>query len=109
MASKRPPKKSETIEIRLSHEAKTAFVERCQRDQRTASEAIRLFIDGHISQRSSRRPPWRLIAAALAGAAFGMGAAAPSFASATETTQAAFDHLDRDHDGVLTYREFGSR
>jgi len=45
MASIKPPKKSETIEIRLSHEAKAAFMERCRQERRTASEAIRLLID----------------------------------------------------------------
>lgn len=110
MVTGRPPKKSETIEVRLSHEAKVAFVERCRRERRTASEAIRLFIDGEIEKRVAvrqrRKSHWRTVAAALAGAAFGIGAAAPSFA---QTTQAAFDQLDRNHDGVLTYQEFRSR
>jgi hypothetical protein len=113
MSTSRPSKKSETIEIRLSHEAKIAFMERCRQERRTASEAIRLFIDGEVDTPSSaRRPPlpsWRLVAAGVIGAALGVGAAAPSFAHATDNSRAAFERLDRNHDGVLSYQEFRSR
>lgn len=112
MPSARPPKKSEAIEVRLSHAAKTAFMARCQRDNRTASEAIRLFIDAQIrGERGSQRkrlPHWRTLAAVAVGMALGMGAAAPSLAHATQTSRAVFDQLDRNHDGVLTYQEFRS-
>jgi hypothetical protein len=54
-------------------------------------------------------PLWRTFAAIAAGMALGMGAAAPSLAHATQTSRAVFDQLDRNHDGVLTYREFRSR
>lgn len=103
----RTPKKSETIEIRLSLEAKTAFMERCRRERRTASDTIRLFIDGQLH---SRRPTaaWRVVLAGMIGAAMGLGAAAPSFAHATQS-KAAFDRLDSNHDGVLSYSEFRSR
>jgi hypothetical protein len=111
MPSVRPPKKSEAIEVRLSHTAKTAFMEHCRRDNRTASEAIRLFIDAQIGPKPARKrlPPWRTLAAVAAGMALGMGAAAPSLAHATQTSRTVFDQLDRNHDGVLTYREFRSR
>ena len=111
MPSARPPKKSEAIEVRLSHAAKAAFMEQCRRDNRTASDAIRLFIDAQIGRRpmGRRLPHWRTLAAILAGMALGMGAAAPSLAHATQTSHAVFDQLDRNHDGVLTYQEFRSR
>ena len=111
MLSSRPSKKSETIEIRLSHEAKTAFMDRCRGERRTASEAIRLFIDAELGgpQRRQRLPSWRIAAAGVIGAALGLGAAAPSFAHATETSRAAFEKLDRNHDGVVSYAEFRSR
>ena len=105
-------KKSETIEIRLSHEAKTAFMERCRRDRRTASETLRLFIDGQLDAGPHvrrRTPAWRMIIAGAIGAALGLGAAAPSFAHATDNSKAAFERLDRNHDGVLSYEEFRSR
>ena len=112
MAS-RPAKKSETIEIRLSHEAKTAFMARCRRERQTASDAIRLFIDGQADVRPAARPrrlpSWRIAAAGLVGAALGLGIAAPSFAHAAQSSRTAFERLDRNHDGVLSYEEFRSR
>jgi len=109
----RPPKKSETIEVRLSHEAKAAFMERCRHEQLTASEAIRLFIDERLDRRASprrtRAASWRMLAAGIAGAILGLGAAAPSFAWAARNDRPAFDQLDHDHDGVLSYQEFRSR
>ena len=113
MPSVRPPKKSDAIEVRLSHAAKSAFKEQCRRENRTASDAIRLFIDAQIGRepvpRAKRMPHWRTLAAVAAGMALGMGAAAPSLAHATQTSRAMFDQLDRNHDGVLTYEEFRSR
>ena len=111
MASIKPPKKSETIEVRLSHEAKTAFMERCRRERLTASEAIRLFIDdqaGSPKPRRRRGAYWRIIAAGVVGAVLGLGAAAPSLAWGAQNTRPAFDQLDRNHDGVLNYQEFRS-
>lgn len=109
----RPPKKTEAIEVRLSLAAKEAFMERCRQDRRTASEAIRLFIDGQIATRPAaprnRYPHWRMAAAVLVGMVLGLGAAAPSLAHATQTTRTAFDRLDRNHDGVLSYAEFRAR
>jgi hypothetical protein len=107
------PKKSETIEIRLSHEAKTAFMEKCRREQQTASETVRRFIDAAIDPCAAMRPrrtsSWRIIAAGLFGAALGFGAAAPSLAHAAHDDRAAFDQLDRNHDGVLSYGEYRAR
>jgi ferric-dicitrate binding protein FerR (iron transport regulator) len=113
MAAVKPPKKSETIEVRLSHEAKAAFMERCRHEQLTASEAIRLFIDDQLETRAKprrrRTAGWRIVAAGIAGAVLGLGAAAPSFAWAAQNTRPAFDRLDHNHDGVLSYQEFRSR
>jgi hypothetical protein len=113
MPAAKPAKKSETIEVRLSHEAKTAFMDRCRLDERTASEAIRLFIDGqidpHVTAPRRRSPHWRTAIAAAVGVALGMGAAAPSLARASQTSRAAFDQFDRNRDGVLSYDEFRSR
>jgi antitoxin component of RelBE/YafQ-DinJ toxin-antitoxin module len=94
MPSVRPPKKSEAIEVRLSYAAKTAFMARCQRNNRTASEAIRLFIEAEIGDRpmprGKRLPHWRTLAAVAAGMALGVGAAAPSLAHATRSSCSAF-------------------
>ncbi len=105
------PKKSETLEIRLPHQTKTAFMARCQTEGRTASEAVRRFIDGELVEAAPRRPRvglWHALAAAAAGLAIG-AVAAPSLAQtahAQENPRAAFDRLDRNHDGVVSYAEF---
>jgi hypothetical protein len=106
----RPLKKDETVEVRLSHAAKTAFMARCKVEGRTASEAIRCFIDAELSQTTRRSVPagWRqLAAAALAGLALG-AVAVPALAQshATPSSRAAFDRLDRNHDGVVSFDEY---
>jgi hypothetical protein len=110
MSIRKTPKKSETLEIRLPYETKAAFMARCRRDGSTASEAVRRFIEdgnaagGRRSRRITRRV-WRTIAAAVAGLALG-AVAAPSFAHPTANSRAAFERLDRNHDGVLSFDEF---
>ena len=113
MAAARPAKKNGTIEIRLPDEAKAAFMLRCRQDEWTASEAIRTFIDEQLALRPSgrrrRMPYWRIAAAGMFGVVLGVGVAGPSLARSAQTTRAAFDQLDRNHDGVLTYQEFRAR
>ncbi|TFW15340.1 hypothetical protein EGY25_00075 [Brevundimonas intermedia] len=117
----KPLKKSETVEIRLPHATKTAFMARCRAEGRTASDAIRRFIDAELSQTSStRRSPrlaprlaprlsWRpLLAAAVAGLALG-AVAAPSLAQSSPPSRAAFDRMDRNHDGVVSFDEYRAR
>ncbi len=94
----------------MPHPTKTAFMARCQDEGRTASEAVRGFIDAELTARS-RRPRvglWHALAAAAAGLAIG-AVAAPSLAQtahAQNDPRAAFDRLDRNHDGVVSYAEF---
>jgi len=133
------PKKSETLEIRLPHQTKTAFMARCQNEGRTASEAVRRFIEGELADAASRRGRpalWQALAAAVAGLAIG-AVAAPSLAQTSlaqtslaqtslahtspgkmahaRTSQgmgdprAAFDRLDRNHDGAVSFEEFRAR
>ena len=113
----KPLKKSETVEIRLPHATKTAFMARCRAEGRTASDAIRRFIDAELGQTSStRRSPrltprlgWRpLLAAAVAGLALG-AVAAPSLAQSAPPSRAAFDQMDRNHDGVVSFDEYRAR
>ena len=113
MTAQRSPKKSETIEIRLPYAAKTAFMARCRDDGLTASEAVRRFIDRELDARRPRLRRVRLavlqaLAAALAGLAIG-AVAAPSLAQTAPASRPAFDQLDRDHDGLLTFEEFRRR
>lgn len=109
------PKKSESLEIRLPHAAKTAFMARCHDQGRTASEALRQFIDTEISDAApaARRLKLHLgqaIVAAIAGLAIG-AVAAPSLAqtASPNPSRAAFDRLDRDHDGQVSFAEFRAR
>ena len=105
MDRNKPPKKTETVEIRLPHATKTAFMARCRDEGRTASDAIRRFIDAELNATSSARPQprlgWRpLLAAAVAGLALGDGllghasTALPPVSSAT-AARAAVSHARR--------------
>jgi len=110
MAANRPPKKTETLEIRLDHAAKDAFMARCRAEGRTASEALRGFIDGAGAKPRATGRWMQATAAALVGLAIGAVAApsvAQSFAASEQT--ARFQALDRDHDGVLSPTEFSAR
>lgn len=110
MTAPKPPKKSETLEVRLPHQTKTAFMARCRSDGQTASEAVRGYIETGLlaGSRRSRLRLWQTVAAAVAGLALG-AVAAPSLARTASADQAAFHQLDRDHDGVLTLTEFQRR
>lgn len=103
----RPPKKSETLEIRLPHAAKTAFMARCRAEGLTASEAVRRFIEGRTAapDRSFRV---KAAAALMAGLAIG-AVAAPSIARSATDDHAAFARLDRNGDGVISLDEYRAR
>ena len=113
MRDPRPPKKSESLEIRIPYAAKTAFMARCQAEGRSASEALRAFIDQQIeAPKPHRVRPWRLAAGALIAAAVG-AVALPSLARPGPAAPAqdllrrvAFAHLDANHDGVLSLDEY---
>ncbi|MBS0361610.1 MAG: hypothetical protein JSR98_09535, partial [Proteobacteria bacterium] len=93
----RPLKKSETIEIRLPYPTKLAFMARCKDEGRSASEALRGFIDGELEGRAGvgraapRLAP-KLVVGALIDAAMG-AVALPSLAHTNQ--RAAFDCLAR--------------
>ena len=116
-------KKSETLEIRLPYPTKLAFMARCRDDGRSASEALRVFIEGHLeTPRPPRFRPARLMAGALIAAAVGAIAlpslARPSLQAGFErldldgdhaVSAAEFTRLDTDHDGKVSYAEFCAR
>jgi hypothetical protein len=113
MAGAKFTKKNDSIEIRLPDETKAAFREKCRREGRTASDAVRSFIEEQLDPRGTvrrrRRSLWRIGAAVAAGAVMGGGLAAPSIAASTDNGPSAFQALDRNHDGALSYEEFRSR
>ena len=106
MGETRRLKKSEFLEVRLPHSTKQAFMARCRADGRSASEAVRGFIEGYVSGAASHRAPsprFRLAAAGAALLVCGL-AAAPSFAGAT--APADFARMDLNRDGRLSLTEF---
>jgi hypothetical protein len=99
----RGPKKSETLEIRLPHALKQAFMARCQSDGQSASEALRAFIEQTLTEPRRPRRPLRWAAVGLAAVSLG-AVAAPSLARPSLPAQ--FARLDADHDGRLSLAEF---
>jgi predicted DNA-binding protein len=53
MSSQRPPKKSETLEIRIPYPTKTAFMEKAKAEGRAASEIVREQIDAYLEQETA--------------------------------------------------------
>ena len=106
MAEPRPPKKSESLEIRIPFSTKQAFMARCRSEGRSASEELRSLIDQSLTLQASRptgRRLHQLLAGAMIAAAVG-AAAAPALARATRIT--TFESLDANSDGVITRAEF---
>lgn len=99
----RGPKKSETLEIRLPHALKQAFMDRCRREGRSASEALRAFIEQDVTSSHQPRSRLRWVAVGLAAAGLA-GVAAPSLARPSLPAQ--FARLDTDRDGKLSLQEF---
>jgi hypothetical protein len=99
----RPPKKSESLEIRIPYPTKQAFMARCQADGVSASEALRGFIEREIQPASPARGGLRRwIAGGLIAAAVG-AVALPSLAQTAEAAE--FHRLDVDGDGRVSLAE----
>jgi hypothetical protein len=102
-------KKSESLEIRLPHALKEAFMLRCRREGRSASETIRDFIDGYLAPPPPKKTePFntaRLVVAAFVAIALG-AVAAPSIAR--PSLKATFARLDSQHLGYLSFDEFAA-
>jgi hypothetical protein len=106
----KPPKKSETIEVRVPYGAKTAFADHCRENGQTVSEAVRAFMEREIGAGRTgriRTRLWHAFAALAAGLALG-AVAAPSLAQTqgAHGSREAFERLDQNRDGVVSYDEF---
>ena len=103
MSTPRKLKKSETLEIRLPHPTKQAFMARCRAEGRSASEDVRGFIESRLAPApAASRLRVRLLAGLLAALALG-AVAAPSLAR--PDPKADFRRLDADGDGRVTPAE----
>lgn len=108
MSTVRPPKKSETLEVRLPHAAKVAFMERCRALGLTASEVVRELIENETSRARPVTRRWQAALLAVTGLIIG-AVAAPSIAQALPGSRAAFDQMDANRDGVVSFAEFRAR
>ena len=112
---KRREKKSETLDIRLPHEQKQAFMSATRAQGETASQALRRYIASYIeeAQAAEQTTPVQELTMTLlrhriktamtaSAAALGLFAftAMPSAA-----TPSAFDKLDKNKDGLITEGE----
>ncbi len=116
--TKREPKKTELIEFRISHEAKSAFLDHCRQDDRSASEVIRDLMRDHVvapSKRDQQRKEWKSDMTALlkkhpistsaicAMSLLGMSAIATT---ASADPAQAFAAIDTDRDGSISLSEY---
>ncbi|RIA47120.1 EF hand domain-containing protein [Hephaestia caeni] len=118
----REPKKTETLEVRVSHETKTAFMATCAANGVSASKVLRGFIAGHIAATDRAPPRWKefamlthhlrrrptltLAGAALFSAIATIALVAPAKAAIDPRVTAAFDWMDANHDGDIDAAEF---
>jgi len=114
MPAPRKLKKSESLEIRIPYPTKLAFMARCRADGVSASEAVRGFIDGRLEPVAARpRKAPRLLIGGLIAAAVG-AIAVPSLAGPAVAaglardlvSKVAFERIDANHDGVISYAEY---
>lgn len=117
----REPKKTESLEVRVSHETKTAFMAACAEAGVSASTVLRRCMARHIAaDRAPRR--WKELAMlsdtlrrrpilTSAGAVLMTGIAAamlvaPAQAAIDPRVAAVFDWMDTNNDGGIDAREF---
>jgi Ca2+-binding EF-hand superfamily protein len=111
----RPPKKTETLEVRLPHAVKQAFMARTRAQGRTASAVLREFVDSYLADAAEARPMTvkrylkPVAATAVAASALALYALTPSAVAAAPDLRAVFAQLDRDHDGAISAAEFVDR
>jgi len=107
----RAPKKSDTIEVRLPHAMKRAFMARCRAEGRTASDAVRGFVEAQLAgEPPALRPPRLWLRSAVAAGMLGaLALAMPMAVASGPDLRPSFAMIDRNHDGLLTPDEYGTR
>lgn len=121
MSKARPPKKTETLEVRVPYTVKRDFMARTHERGRTASAELRDFIESYLAEpRPAKVPPpmkrrmfRRIAKPAAASAMIGTVVAAhlmlPTAAAAAPDLRSAFVQLDLNKDGRLTPDELSGR
>ena len=113
MNRKRPPKKSETLEVRLPHEVKDALMRKAQGEGRSASDVVRQSIDSYLAARPKEARNmlvttlWKPVALGGAAAiAIAWSGLATSPVAAAPNLALVFAELDLNHDGAVSMDEF---
>lgn len=115
MTRRKPPKKTESLEVRLPHPVKKAFMDRARSQGRTASSLVREFIDSYLAGTNpamEKRTMLKRLAPPAALASLAAAAIAlhiPTTASAAPDLKTLFERLDADRDGRLSSDEFAAR
>ncbi|GHF11091.1 hypothetical protein GCM10017044_00990 [Kordiimonas sediminis] len=103
---KQAEKKSETIEVRVSHSEKTAFMDACQAAGVTASHAIRDFISASLDPKQ-QRPKYLFPVVGILGVIFGAallmwGYQTKQVPQLTPVSQLVMQHFDKNGDQYLS-------
>ena len=108
MVEPQSPKKTETLEVRLTLELKKALMARCLADGRTASDVLRGCAETYAAGGAAARR-WRTQRLPLIGISAAMGAVILALAATNGVAadrRPAFDLLDANDDGMITRTEF---
>jgi hypothetical protein len=120
MSKARPPKKTETLEVRVPYALKRDFMAQARSRGRTASAELREFIDSYLADGRpvERRPRFNRLmskrmakpaaATAMIGAIVAAHLMLPTAAAAASDFRSAFAQLDRNKDGRLTPDELSA-
>ena len=110
-------KKTEKIEVRLPPETKSEFLEACERQNETASEAIRRFIERYVERfhvpladapmKLVAKMPWwsRIGSLGAVASAVVLAIALPIQANSQSGWKVSFDTADRDKNGIIELSE----
>jgi Ca2+-binding EF-hand superfamily protein len=111
---RKQPKKSDSLEVRLAHADKEAFMARARHRGQSASSLLRGFIDSYLANtdpsaekhKTMTRFARRAAAALLAVTAITLYLVMPTSVSASPDLKSLFERLDRDRNGLLSSAEF---
>ena len=120
---RRGPKKTESIEIRVPHATKSAFMTACRQNGTSASAVLRAFIERYVHSASRAPIQWKeelrmmfknrsmraavgAFAAAMTATVVVSSIASPARAATDPLLSAVYEWMDADHDGKLSRTEF---